>query len=68
MLGSKIDGLVERREFDAKFESFRHEIDAKLEKLNTNVVRWVFIVALGSWATQAGTMVGLIHFLAPHAP
>ena len=68
VLSARVDGMVTRSEFDAKFESFRHEIDAKLEKLHTGVVRWVFVVALGFWAAQAGTTVALIRLLVPHAP
>lgn len=67
-VNKRIDGMVTRAEFDAKFDAFRHEIDWKIEKLNAGIVRWVFMVGLGSWAVQAGTIVGLIKFLAPHTP
>jgi hypothetical protein len=68
VLSTKIDGMVQRSEFDAKLDSFRHEIDAKLAKLHSGVVRWVFVVALGFWAAQAGTTIALVRLLVPHPP
>lgn len=68
VLSAKVDGMVQRSEFDAKLDGFRHEIEGKLHKLNTSVVRWVFVVALGFWAAQAGTTVALIRLLVPHPP
>jgi len=62
VLATKQDISLLRHEFRGDLQEMRHDLEIKIEKIRSDLVRWVFTVGLG----QTAAVFGLAYFLAEH--